>query len=63
MSAPMSFKTAMTPTRFSNAVLARAAEAMPGVERIVPLPNGVAVVAITTWHAMQAAVPCLPSSG
>jgi isoquinoline 1-oxidoreductase beta subunit len=28
---------------------------MPGVERIVPLPDGVAVVARTTWQAMQAA--------
>jgi len=32
-----------------------AAAAMPGVDKIVPLANGVAVVAATTWHAMQAA--------
>ncbi len=32
-----------------------AAAAMPGVEKVVPLPNGVAVVATTTWQAMQAA--------
>ncbi len=32
-----------------------AAKAMPGVQRIVPLPNGVAVVAGNTWLAMQAA--------
>lgn len=32
-----------------------AAAAMPGVEKIVPLANGVAVVAATTWQAMQAA--------
>lgn len=32
-----------------------AARAMPGVERIIPLPGGVAVVARTTWHAIQAA--------
>ena len=32
-----------------------AARTMPGVERIIPLPNGLAVVATTTWAAMQAA--------
>jgi isoquinoline 1-oxidoreductase beta subunit len=32
-----------------------AAKAVPGVERIVPLPNGVAVVATTTWAALQGA--------
>lgn len=34
---------------------ATAALAMPGVERVVPVPNGVAVVATNTWLAMQAA--------
>lgn len=34
---------------------ASVAETMPGVERVIPLPGGVAVVALTTWHAMQAA--------
>lgn len=34
---------------------ASAAEAMDGVEKIVPLNGGVAVVARTTWHAIQAA--------
>ena len=34
---------------------ATAAEALPGVERVIPLPGGVAVVAQTTWHAMQGA--------
>lgn len=34
---------------------ASAAEAMEGVEKIVPLDGGVAVVAQTTWHAIQAA--------
>lgn len=38
-----------------NGFDASAAEAMPGVERIVPLENGVAVVANSTWVAMQAA--------
>lgn len=32
-----------------------AAKAVPGVERIIPLPNGVAVVATTTWAALQGA--------
>ncbi len=32
-----------------------AAKAMPGVEKIIPLGNGVAVVANTTWAAFQAA--------
>lgn len=32
-----------------------AAKAMAGVEKIIPLPGGVAVVAATTWHAIQAA--------
>ena len=34
---------------------AAAAEAMPGVDRVIALPGGVAVVAQTTWHAIQAA--------
>jgi len=34
---------------------ATVAQTMPGVERIIPLDNGIAVVATTTWHAMQAA--------
>jgi isoquinoline 1-oxidoreductase subunit beta len=54
----MRFATVRTNPRLGGEMLsydASAAEAMPGVERIVPLPNGVAVVAITTWHAMQAA--------
>ena len=54
----MRFATVRTNPRLGGDMLsydASAAEAMPGVERIVPLPNGVAVVAITTWHAMQAA--------
>lgn len=34
---------------------ATAAKALPGVERIIPLPGGVAVVGQTTWHAMQGA--------
>jgi isoquinoline 1-oxidoreductase beta subunit len=34
---------------------ADAARAMPGVERIVSLGTGVAVIARTTWHAFQAA--------
>jgi isoquinoline 1-oxidoreductase beta subunit len=38
-----------------NGFDASTAETMPGVERIIPLPGGVAVVAQTTWHAMQAA--------
>ncbi len=53
----MRFATVRTNPRLGGEMLsydASAAEAMPGVERIVPLPNGVAVIAITTWHAMQA---------
>ena len=34
---------------------AAAALAMPGVERIVPVAGGVAVVAVNTWTALQAA--------
>ncbi len=33
---------------------ASAAEALPGVKRIVPVENGVAVIATNTWIAMQA---------
>ncbi len=54
----MRFATVRTNPRLGGEMLsydASAAEAMPGVERIVTLPNGVAVIAITTWHAMQAA--------
>lgn len=32
-----------------------AARAIPGVERIIPVPNGLAIVATTTWAAMQGA--------
>ena len=38
-----------------NGYDASAAQTMPGVKRIVPLPNGVAVIATSTWLAMQAA--------
>jgi isoquinoline 1-oxidoreductase beta subunit len=38
-----------------NSYDASAAEAMPGVQKIVPVPGGVAVVATTTWAAFQAA--------
>ncbi|NUB44576.1 xanthine dehydrogenase family protein molybdopterin-binding subunit [Fertoebacter nigrum] len=38
-----------------NSFDATAAEAMPGVQRIVPLPGGVAVVATNSWLAFQAA--------
>ena len=31
------------------------AKAMRGVEKVLPLPGGVAVIATSTWHAMQAA--------
>lgn len=54
----MRFATVRTNPRLEGAMLsydASAAETMPGVERIVALPNGVAVVATNTWHAMQAA--------
>ncbi len=37
-----------------NGFDATAAEALPGVQRIVPVENGVAVVASNTWTAMQA---------
>jgi isoquinoline 1-oxidoreductase subunit beta len=54
----MLFATARTNPRqggVMNGFDASAAEAMPGVKQIVPLPNGVAVVATNTWAAMQAA--------
>ncbi len=38
-----------------NSFDATAAEAMPGVEKIVDLGTGIAVIARSTWHAMQAA--------
>lgn len=37
-----------------NGFDASAAEAMPGVERIVEITGGVAVIASNTWYAMQA---------
>ncbi len=37
-----------------NGYDASAAEALPGVKQIVPVENGVAVVATNTWTAMQA---------
>lgn len=54
----MLFATARTNPRqggMMNGYDDSAAKAMPGVARIVPLPNGVAVVASNTWLAMQAA--------
>lgn len=54
----MLFATARTNPRLGgvmNSYDASAATAMPGVVRVVPLPNGVAVVATNTWTAMQAA--------
>ena len=38
-----------------NSYDASAAEAMPGVERVISIGNGVAVVATSTWAAFQAA--------
>ncbi len=38
-----------------NGYDATRAESMPGVERIIPFEDGVAVVATNTWHAFQAA--------
>lgn len=38
-----------------NGFDASEAESMPGVVKIIPLEGGVAVVAKTTWHAIQAA--------
>ncbi len=54
----MRFATARTNPNLGaalNAYDASAAEAMAGVERIVPIPGGVAVVATSTWAALQAA--------
>jgi isoquinoline 1-oxidoreductase beta subunit len=54
----MRFATAKTNPRLGaamNSFDATAALAMPGVEKVLALPNGVAVVATSTWAAMQAA--------
>lgn len=54
----MRFATIRTNPRLGGPLLsfdASAAEAMPGVERILPVENGVAVIATNTWTAMQAA--------
>lgn len=54
----MRFATVRTNPRLGgpmNGFDAGAAESMPGVDRVIPLENGVAVVATTTWTAMQAA--------
>lgn len=54
----MRFATVRTNPRLGgpmNGFDASAAESMPGVDRIIPLENGVAVVATNTWTAMQAA--------
>jgi isoquinoline 1-oxidoreductase beta subunit len=54
----MRFATVRTNPRQGAALLshdATAAEAMPGVEKIIPVENGLAVVATSTWVAMQAA--------
>lgn len=54
----MRFATVKTNPRLGGAMLsfdASAAESMPGVERIVPVEGGVAVVATNTWIALQAA--------
>lgn len=54
----MRFATVRTNPRLGGPMTgydASAAETMPGVERIIPLDNGVAVVATNTWTAMQAA--------
>ncbi len=54
----MRFATARTSPRLGGKMLsydASAAEAMPGVERILPLEDGVAVIATNTWAALQAA--------
>ncbi|MGL5012109.1 MAG: molybdopterin cofactor-binding domain-containing protein [Paracoccaceae bacterium] len=53
----MLFATARTNPRLGgpmNSYDASAAETMPGVTRIIPLPDGLAIVATTTWAAMQA---------
>jgi isoquinoline 1-oxidoreductase beta subunit len=54
----MLFATARTNPRLGGAMNgydASAAESMAGVQRIVALPGGVAVVATNTWAAMKAA--------
>lgn len=54
----MKFATVRMTPRIGGEMLshdASAAEAMPGVEKIVDLGDGVAVVATNTWLAMQAA--------
>lgn len=54
----MRFATVKTNPRLGGAMLgydATEAEAMAGVEKIVPLGNGVGVIAATTWQALQAA--------
>ncbi len=54
----MKFATVRTNPGLGGAMTgydAAAAEQMPGVERIVALPDGVAVVATNTWLAIQAA--------
>jgi isoquinoline 1-oxidoreductase beta subunit len=54
----MRFATARTNPNLGAAMTsydATEAQAMPGVEKIVPIPGGVAVVASSTWAAMQAA--------
>jgi isoquinoline 1-oxidoreductase subunit beta len=53
----MMFASAMTTPRLGGAMTAydaAAAEAMPGVVKVVPLPDGAAVVATSTWAAMNA---------
>ena len=54
----MRFATAVTNPKLGAAMTsydASAAETLPGVEKIVPVPDGVAVVATSTWAAFQAA--------
>lgn len=54
----MRFATVKMNPRLGGAMIgfdAKAAEAMAGVEKIVPLGNGVGVIAATTWQALQAA--------
>jgi isoquinoline 1-oxidoreductase beta subunit len=54
----MKFATARTNPHLGSGMRsydASAAEAMPGVERIVEIPGGVAVVASSTWAALMAA--------
>lgn len=54
----MRFATARTNPGLGGAMNsydASAAESMPGVEKIVPVPGGVAVVATSTWAAFKAA--------